>query len=122
MITAGLLESAQNFVAGLLDLGRTRFELFSTELREELARLATALLGGLAVLVLAALGVAFGGLALIFYVGEANRLWAAAGIALFFLLAAGIVAWVLHRLADIKPRAFDATIAELQRDLKAIKS
>ena len=32
-MSAGLLESAQNFIGSLLDLGRTRFELFSTELR-----------------------------------------------------------------------------------------
>ena len=120
-MSTGLLESFQGFVAGLLDLGRTRFELFGTELREELAHLATAVLGGLAVLMLVALGLAFCGLALLFYVGEANRVAAAIGVALFFLLAAGIVAWVLHRLADTKPRAFDATIAELQRDLNAIK-
>ena len=53
-MSAGLLESAQSFVGSLLNLGRTRFELFSTELREELARLATAVIGGLAVLVLRA--------------------------------------------------------------------
>jgi uncharacterized membrane protein YqjE len=121
-MTAGLLESAQSFIANLLDLGRTRFELFSTELREELARLAASLLGGLAVLVLAALGLAFCGLAIILYVSEANRLAAAIGVALFFFLAAGVVAWLLHRMADAKPRAFDATISELQRDLKAIRS
>lgn len=121
-MSAGLIESAQSFVAGLLDLGRTRFELFGTELREELARLATAVLGGLAVLVLAALGLAFVGFAIIFFVSEANRLAAAIGVAVFFFLAAGIVAWVLHRLAGTKPRAFDATISELQRDLTAIKS
>ena len=120
-MNTGLLESLQSFVANLLDLGRTRFELFSTELREELARLATAILGGLAVLVLAALALAFCGLAVIFYVDEANRLAAAIGVALFFFLAAGILAWVLRRLAIEKPRAFDATIAELQRDLTAIK-
>jgi uncharacterized membrane protein YqjE len=121
-MTAGLLQSAQDFVARLLDLGRTRFELFGTELREELARLAAAVLGGLAVLVLAALGLAFAGFALIFSVSEANRLAAAIGVAVFFFLAAGVVAWVLHRLADTKPRAFDATISELRRDLDAIKS
>ena len=120
-MTTGLLESAQKFVAGLLDLGRTRFELFTIELREELAGLATGLLGGLAVLVLAALGLAFCGLAILFYVSEANRLAAAIGVALFFFLAAGVVAWVLRRMTDAKPRAFDATIAELQRDLTAIK-
>jgi uncharacterized membrane protein YqjE len=120
-MSAGLLESAQNLLAGLLDLGRTRFELFGTELREELARLATTLLGGLAVLVLAALGLAFIGLCIVFYVGEANRMWAAGGCAAFFLVAAGILAWQLRRAADVKPRAFDATLSELQRDLTAIK-
>lgn len=121
-MSAGLIESAQSFVANLLDLGRTRFELFGTELREELARLATAVLGGLAVLILAALGLAFAGLALILYVSEANRLATAIGVALFFLLLAGVGGWILHRVVDTKPRAFDATIAELQNDLKAIKS
>ena len=120
-MSAGLVESAQSFVARLLDLGRTRFELFGTELREELARLTTAVLGGLAVLVLVALGLAFAGGALILYVGEANRLATAIGVALFFFAAAGVLAWALHRLADRKPRAFDATIAELQRDLRTIK-
>ena len=120
-MSAGLLESARNLLAGLLELGRTRFELFSTELREELARLAATVLGGLAALVLAALGLAFGAVAFILSVGEANRVAATIGVAVFFLLAAGIVAWQFHRLAGAKPRAFDATLSELQRDLNAIK-
>jgi len=121
-MTGGLLQSAQDFVTRLLDLGRTRFELFGTELREELARLATTVLGGLAVLVLAALGLAFCGLALVLAVSEANRLAATIGVAVFYLIAAAVLAWVLHRLRDTKPRAFDATITELRRDLDAIKS
>jgi uncharacterized membrane protein YqjE len=120
-MSTGLLESAQSFIANLLDLGRTRFELFGTELREELARLATGLLGGLAVLVLGALGLAFTGFAVIFYVSEQNRLATTMGVALFFFLAAGITALALRRVAKEKPRAFDATISELQRDLKAIR-
>jgi uncharacterized membrane protein YqjE len=120
-MSAGLLESLQGFVASLLDLGRTRFELFSTELREELARLATAVIGGLAVLGLVALGLAFGGLALVLHAGEENRLAATIGVAAFFFVAAALVAWLLRRLAEAKPRAFDATISELQRDLKTIK-
>src|SRR5258706_88839 len=59
-MSASLLESAQNLLAGLLDLGRTRFELFGTELREELARLAATVLGGLAGLGLPALRPPFG--------------------------------------------------------------
>ena len=120
-MSTGLLASAQTFVASLLDLGRTRLELFSTELREELARLATALLGGLAVLMLGALGLGFSGFALVVYVSEEKRLAAAIGVAVFFFAAAGIVAFLLRRMAEAKPRAFDATITELQRDLNTIR-
>jgi uncharacterized membrane protein YqjE len=120
-MSAGLLQSAQNLLAGLISLGRTRFELFSIELREELARLTIALLGGLAVLVLAALGIAFGALALVLAVGEEHRLITVCIIAAVFLAGAGILAWRLQRLATIKPRAFDDTLTELARDYEAIK-
>ena len=120
-MSAGLLQSAQNILAGLISIGRTRFELFSVELREELARLTTALLGGLAVLVFAALGIAFGALALILAVGEEHRLMTVCIVAGVFLAAAVILAWRLQRLAALKPRAFDATLAELARDYEALK-
>ena len=121
-MSAGLLESARNLLAGVLDLGRTRFELFGTELREELARLAQTVLGGLAVLLLTGLGFAFGAMAFILTVSEAHRVVATAGVALVFLLVAGLLAWRLRRLVDVKPRAFDATISELERDLDAMRS
>src|SRR5260221_10485738 len=92
-MSASLLESAQNLLAGLLDLGRTRFELFGTELREELARLATTVLGGLAVLMLAGLGLAFGAVAFILTVSEDHRVLATIGVAALFLIVAVIV-WV----------------------------
>ena len=120
-MSVGLLESAQNLATGLLELGRTRFELFGIELREELARLATTLLGGLAVLVLAALGLAFGAVAIILCVSEANRVAATIWVAVFFFAVAGIVAWQLNRVTSAKPRAFDATLSELEHDLTAIK-
>ena len=118
---SGLIESAQHMLAGVLELGRTRFELFGAELREELGRLAATVLGGLAVLVLAALGLAFGAAALILHASEANRLAVTVGVAVFFLLAAALVGWQVRRIAAAKPRAFDATISELESDLKAIR-
>ena len=120
-MSAGLLDSARSALAGVLDLGRTRFELFGTELREELARLATALLGGLAVLVLAALGLAFGAAAVILAVDPAHRLAATGGVAVLFLAVAALLAWRLRKAADAKPRAFDATLSEITRDLEAIR-
>ena len=120
-MSAGLLESVQNLLAGLLDLGRTRFELFGTELREELARLATTLLGGLVVIMLAALGIGFAAVAFILALAPENRLAATIGVAIFFFIAAGLGAWQLRRMADVKPRAFEATLAELQHDVDEIK-
>jgi uncharacterized membrane protein YqjE len=120
-MSAGLLESARNLLTGILELGRTRFELFGTELREELARLSGVILAGLAVLILAALALVLGAGALILHVDEARRPAVAAGIAIFFALAAGIVAWRLHRTLKSKPQVFDATLAELQRDLETLR-
>jgi uncharacterized membrane protein YqjE len=120
-MSAGLIDSARSLVASLFSAGHTRLELFGTELREELARLATALLGGLAVLVLAALGVAFAGFALIIAVAQEHRLMTACLIAALFIAAAAVLAWALLRLIRVKPRAFDASLTELARDYEAVK-
>jgi uncharacterized membrane protein YqjE len=120
-MSAGLIESARALVASLFSAGRTRLELFGIELREELARLATALLGGLAVLVLAALGIAFAAFALIIAVAQEHRLMTACIIAAVFIGAALVLAWVLLRLVRVKPRAFDASLTELARDYEAVK-
>ncbi len=120
-MSSGLLDSARFALAGLISLGRTRFELFGTELREELARLATGLLGGLAVLVLASLALAFGALALVIAVGDEYRLMTAGLIAAAFLARALVLAWALARFLRGQQRAFDATLTELARDYEAIK-
>ena len=121
-MSTGLLESSRNLLAGILDLGRTRFELFSTELREELTRLAAAIVSGLAALLFGAIGLCFGAVAIILSVDETKRLPVTIGVALVFLVAAGIAAWQLRRVAAMKPHPFDATIAELRQDLTALKS
>jgi len=120
-MTLGLLCSARNLLAGLLDLGRTRFELFSTELREELTRLAGAIVGGLAIVICGAIGLSFAAVALILAVDESKRLPVTIGAAALFLLAAGIAAWRVHQLTAARGRPFDATISELRNDLDALK-
>lgn len=120
-MSGGLLQSAQGLLAGFIALGRTRLELFSTELEEEIARQAAALLGALVVLVLAALALAFGAGAVLIAVDEGNRLTAAVAIsAVFAALAAG-AALLLRNAARAKPRAFDSSIAQLERDCEALK-
>lgn len=120
-MSASVLESARSMLADLISLGQTRFELFSVELREELARIATLLLGGLAALVLAILGIAFAAFALIVAMAPEHRLLAAALVAGGFILVAVLLAFAVLRFARAKRRAFGATLAELRRDYEAIK-
>lgn len=120
-MSSGLLHSAQSLLAGLLALGRTRLELFSTELQEEIARQAAALLGALLVLTLAALAAAFGAFAVVVAVGESYRATAALIIAGIFVALAAAAAWTLRNRMRAKPRAFDASITQLERDYDALR-
>ena len=120
-MSAGLLDSARTFVAGLMELGHTRLELLGVELREEMTRFTTTLLGGLAALALAVLAVAFGALAIVIAVSDEHRVLAALLVAAGFAAAAVIVAVLLRGAARRKPRAFDASLTEMARDYQAIK-
>ncbi len=116
-----LLDSAQTLLAGVLSLARTRLELFGAELQEQLTRLFFAWLCAVTVLLLSALAMAFAGLALIIFIGEEHRALAAGVIALAFLALAAAAAWVMRRLTQGVPRAFDASLTELERDYQALR-
>jgi uncharacterized membrane protein YqjE len=116
-----VIQSAQNLLAGLLALGRTRFELFSTELQEEIARQAAALLYAFVVLVLAALAALFGAIALLIAAGDDYRLAAAIAVAALFAAAAAAAAWRWRNFARARPAAFHASLAQLERDYDAVK-
>jgi uncharacterized membrane protein YqjE len=120
-MSRGLLHSAQSLLASLLALARTRMELFSTELQEELVRLFFTLIGAVAVLLLAALGAGFVGLALLIALGEEQRALAAAAIGAGFFALALAAAWSMRRLGHDKPRVFSASLAELERDREALQ-
>ena len=118
-MSEGLFGSVRSLLASLLGLARTRLELLSTELEEEMARLALGLVGALAALLLAGLGLAFAGIAVLVAVAPENRLSAAAAMALLFLAAGAWVALAMRR--QQRPRVFAASLAELQRDQDELK-
>ena len=118
----GLLDSAQGLLANVLALARTRLELFGTELQEELTRLLLAFLCAVAVLLLVVVGAVFAGFALILSLGEEQRLLGAVIIAVAFFLLAAVAVWSARRLLQTKPRVFDASLRELERDYESLKS
>ena len=120
-MSTGLLQSAQSLLAGLLALARTRLELFGTELQEELTRLFLALIAAVSVLLLAAFGIGFAALAAVFSLSPEHRALAAAGIGVSFLVGAFAAAWAMRRLMQDRPRAFAASLSELERDREALQ-
>ena len=119
-MSLGLVKSAQDLVASALGLARTRLDLLSTEVQELLARLVLLMIASVAAILLGALAFGFAAVAIVMAAPAEYRVWVAAGLALLFLAAALFIAWQVRR--DTKERPFAASIAELERDLAALKS
>lgn len=114
----GIVQSGQALLATALAMGRTRLELLSVELQELLARLVLLMIGAVAAILLAALALGFGAVALVLAVPGEQRVAVTAGLALAFLLAAALIAWRVARAARAHP--FAASIGELRRDAEAL--
>lgn len=118
-MSLGLVKSAQDLVASALGLARTRLDLLSTEVQELLARLVLLMIASVAAILLGAMAFGFGAVALVIAAPPEQRAWVSAGLALVFLAAAVFIAWQVRR--DARARPFAASIAELERDLAALK-
>lgn len=115
----GLIQSAQALLATALGLARTRLELLSVETQEVLARLVLLMVGAVAAILLGALALGFGAVALVMAVAPEHRVAVSAGLALAFLLAGALIAWRVRRESRVRP--FAASLAELQRDGEALE-
>ena len=115
----GLLQSAQALIATVLRLARTRLELLSVEMQELLARLVLLMIGAVAAILLGALALGLGAVALVMAVPPEHRVAVSAGIALALLAAAAFIGWKVRREAKVLP--FAASLAELERDGKALE-
>jgi len=115
----GLIQSVQALLATVLGLARTRLELLSVEIQEVLARLVLIMIGAVAAILLAALALGLGAVALIMAVPPEHRVAVAAGLALAFLAAAAFIGWQVRREAKVRP--FAASLTEIERDAKALE-
>lgn len=111
-----LIASVSGLLATALDIGRTRLELLTVELREEVHRTAEQLVLGLAAVLAAAAGVLFAGLAIIFAFWDTHRILAAVLVTFGFFAVAAITALLLRSRLRSRPRFLQATLAELARD------
>ena len=119
--SAGPIDSLKGLGETLGGMASTRAELFSLELGEETARLER-------MIVLAAVAAVFLAAALLlaaFFVvicfWDTHRVAASAGVTIVYLGAGAWAASALRRAIHDRPTPFEATMAELARDLEMLR-
>jgi len=117
----GLLAALQTVAASLLAMGQTRLELLANEVEvQKLQALRMLLLAG-ALLFCAGLGIVLLVVLLALAAGE-FRLFVVGCCAVAFLLTAVFLYRALMRATRAPEPAFEATLAELQEDIRSLKA
>ena len=111
-----LIASVSGLLATAIDIGRTRLELLTVEVREELHRTAGLLVLGLVGVLAASAGVLFAGLAVIFAFWDTHRVLAAVLVTGGFFALGAVAALQLRSRLRSRPRFLEGTLAELARD------
>lgn len=82
-----------------VDMARLRVDLLRAEAQEEFARLRSTILLGLCAIFFLALAIVCASVLLVAAFWDTHRLWALAGLAIFYLLAAVVLVSMLRRRA-----------------------
>jgi uncharacterized membrane protein YqjE len=117
----GLIASLQRTAGSLLGLLHVRLQLLGSELREEQQRLSAVAAWGILALLLLQTGTLFLGLLAVAAWGEEHRLLALAVVALVFVAAGGFALWLARRHWQRGDHLFEASLAELERDRRALR-
>lgn len=117
---AGPLRQLVASVGGLLStaigIGRTRLELLSVELREELHRTAGLVVWGAIAVLAAGGGVLFAGFAVVVAFWDTHRTLAAVLVTVAYLALAAVAGFQLRARLKSRPPFLQATLGELARD------
>lgn len=117
----GLFASVRNLLATALAITHTRLELVTTEIEEELYRVAEILVWAFLAIFFAGLTVLMAAFLVVILWWEDHRLLAASATVLVFLgITVGALA-VVRRKAQARPKLLNATIEELKRDREALE-
>jgi uncharacterized membrane protein YqjE len=116
------LDSASGPASQLLrSAAHTRAELLTTEVEEEIQRVARLLLLGFAALLSGILGALIAGFVVVIAFWDTHRVGAALAVLAVFLLAAASCGLAVRRELRARPRLLEATRAELARDVARLK-
>jgi uncharacterized membrane protein YqjE len=111
-----LLQSATQLFASLITIAQTRFELFTTELREEIQRAAEVMLWAFIALFAAGIGLFLAALVTIFIFWDTHRVLASVLVTASFFAIALVAGLIFISKLRVKPRLLQGTLAELAKD------
>lgn len=117
----GIFDSLRALLDTLLAILHNRSELLTTELEEEATRLVGALVWGFAAVLAAIIGATFLGVMMLLFAPAEHRALFAAGLGMLFLGIAAFGFFAIRRIVRAKPRPFDASLTELEKDLHRLK-
>ena len=119
---SGLFRSLAHLLATAIGIAQTRLELLSTELQEEVHRVAEIMLWATVALLAAGIGLFLLALVVIFAYWDTHRVLASIAVTSVFFLIAAVAGLVLRSKVRSKPPLLDATLAELKRDRASLLS
>ena len=114
------MDSAKRMLATLIALVHTRFELFTTEIEEEIHRAASILLWSLVALFFGSLFVMMLGITIIVVFWEDHRVLAAASVTGAYLVGTIIFALLARARLRAKSRFMASSMEELRRDRESL--
>lgn len=118
---SALFKSLSNLLATFVAIAHTRLELLTTELQEEMHRVAEILMWSFVALLAAGIALFLGALAVIFVFWDTHRLLASVAVtAAFFLIALGAALNLRSKVRN-RPRLLESTLAELAKDRKQLE-
>ena len=111
-----LLKSLANLVATFVAIAHTRVELITTELQEEMHRIAEIMVWSLVALLAAGIGLGLTALVIIFVFWDTHRVAASLAVTGTFFGIAVLAALILRAKLRSKPHLLAGTLAELAKD------
>jgi len=118
----GLFASIAQMIATIIGIAQTRLELLTTELQEEVHRVAEIVVYSVIALLSAGAGMFLLALVVIFLFWDTHRVLAAVSVTGVFFLIAVVAGLILRAKVRAKPPMLDATIAELKKDRASLMS
>jgi len=119
---AGLFTSVAQMLATVIGIAHTRLELLTTELQEEMHRVAEIMVYTAIALLAAGVGLFLLALLVIFVFWDTHRIAASIGVTAAFFLIAVVAGLILGAKVRSKPPMLNATLAELKKDRAQLMS